>query len=53
MLFVDGQLTEPQPLPIRIPEAKIATSGTISVLLVRPELPNGRMQFIARLRREA
>ena len=44
--LVDGQLTELQPLPIRIPEAKIATSGTISSPSAT-RLPNGRMQFIA------
>ena len=44
--LVDGQLTELQPLPIRIPEAKIAISGTISSPSAT-KLPNGRMQFIA------
>jgi hypothetical protein len=44
--LVDGQLTELQPLPIRIPEAKIVISGTISSPSAT-KLPNGRMQFIA------
>ena len=44
--LVDGQLAELQPLPIRIPEAKIAISGTISSPSAT-RLPNGRMQFIA------
>ena len=44
--LVDGQLTELQPLPIRIPEAKFAISSTISSPSAT-KLPNGRMQFIA------
>jgi hypothetical protein len=44
--LTDGQLTELQPLPIRIPEAKIEISGTISSPSTT-KLPNGRTQFIA------
>jgi hypothetical protein len=44
--LTDGQLTELQPLPIRIPEAKIAISGAISSPSTT-RLPNGRTQFIA------
>jgi hypothetical protein len=44
--LADGQLTELQPLPIRIPEAKIAISGAISSPSTT-RLPNGRTQFIA------
>jgi hypothetical protein len=44
--LTDGQLTELQPLPIRIPEAKIAISGTISSPSTT-KLSKGRTQFIA------
>lgn len=40
-----GQLTELQPLPIRVPDPKVATSGTISSPSTA-KLPIGRAQFI-------
>jgi hypothetical protein len=43
--LTDGQLTELQPLPIRIPDAKVAISGNLSSPSTT-KLPNGRVQFI-------
>lgn len=43
--LTNGQLTELQPLPIRVPDARVAISGNLSSPSTT-KLPNGRAQFI-------
>jgi hypothetical protein len=43
--LTDGQLTELEPLPIKVPDPRVAVSGTISTASTT-KLPNGRSQFI-------
>jgi hypothetical protein len=43
--LTNGQLTELEPLPIKVPDQKVAISGTISTASTT-KLPNGRTQFI-------
>jgi len=43
--LINGQLTELQPLPVRLPDPRVPISGTISAPSTT-KLPNGRAQFI-------